>query len=93
MVNCTARSDSIFRMSLVASVLLGMVFTVANAGFVVPITLQNSQGVPTAAPFQQMISVPTSAYSQYEAGDLGNIRFSQGGQEPLVRIGMHQYKH
>ena len=47
----------------------------------VPITLSNAQGVPTPAPFQQMISFNPSSYSSYESADLGNIRFYQGSTE------------
>ncbi len=47
----------------------------------VPITLSNAQGVPTPAPFQQMISFDPSSYSSYESADLGNIRFYQGSTE------------
>ncbi len=47
----------------------------------VPITLSNAQGVPTPAPFQQMISFDPSSYSSYESADLGNIRFFSGVNE------------
>ncbi len=47
----------------------------------VPITLSNAEGVPTPAPFQQMISFNPSSYSSYESADLGNIRFYQGSTE------------
>jgi hypothetical protein len=51
----------------------------------VQIAITNDQGVNTAAPFQQEISFSASTYSQYERGNLGNIRFYLGapntGQE------------
>ena len=47
----------------------------------VPITITNAQGVPTPAPFQQMISFDPSSYSSYESADLGNIRFFSGVNE------------
>ena len=46
-----------------------------NILFYVPITLTNSQSVNTAAPFQQMLSVNSLAYSSYEAATLDNIEF------------------
>jgi hypothetical protein len=51
----------------------------------VQIAITNKQNVNTAAPFQQEISFSASTYSQYERGNLGNIRFYLGapntGQE------------
>ncbi len=44
----------------------------------VQLTLTNSQGSATAAPFQQMISFAASSYSSYESSNLGNIRFYTG---------------
>ena len=42
------------------------------------LVITNLQGVATGSNFQQMISFNSSAYSAYEAPDLGNIRFYQG---------------
>ncbi|MDE1865524.1 MAG: hypothetical protein KGH94_02705 [Candidatus Micrarchaeota archaeon] len=47
----------------------------------VTLTISNGQNVPTASNFQQMISFNPATYSQYEAGDLGNVRFYQAGSE------------
>jgi hypothetical protein len=47
----------------------------------VPITVTNGQGSATGPNFQQMVNVTASAYSQYEATNLGNIRFYQGSTE------------
>ena len=41
----------------------------------VPITLTNTQSLATPTPFQQMITVDSSAYSSYEASNLQNIEF------------------
>ena len=41
----------------------------------VKITLSNSQQVATPAPFQQMITVNSADYRQYEAGNLDNVEF------------------
>ncbi len=41
-----------------------------------PISFTNSQTAGTAAPFQQMLVFNSKTYSQYEAGNLDNIRFS-----------------
>lgn len=41
----------------------------------VPITLENSQTIPTAAPFQQMITVDSASYESYEAVNLENVEF------------------
>ena len=53
----------------------------ANAIIQIPITLHNSQSQATPAPFQQMITVNALNYSNYEATNLGNIRFYSGQQE------------
>ena len=53
----------------------------ANAIIQIPITLHNSQSQATPAPFQQMITVNALNYSNYEATNLGNIRFYLGQQE------------
>ncbi|MDE1865871.1 MAG: hypothetical protein KGH94_04515 [Candidatus Micrarchaeota archaeon] len=47
----------------------------------IQVTMNNAQGQGTPAPFQQMVTFNPSQYSQYEASDLGNIRFYEGGQE------------
>ncbi len=54
----------------------------------VPIILTNSQGSSTGSGFQQMVTFnPTStSYKTYEAADLGNIRFAQGGLAPLLVV-------
>jgi hypothetical protein len=44
-------------------------------GYYVPITLTNGQSAATPNPFQQKVTWSPSAYSAYEASDLGNIRF------------------
>jgi hypothetical protein len=44
----------------------------------VPITITNSQSSATASPFQEYVTFNPSSYAQYEANDLGNIRFYQG---------------
>ena len=43
--------------------------------YYVPITLSNSQSSATPSPFQQMITVNSLAYKQYEAGGLTNVAF------------------
>jgi len=43
--------------------------------YYVPITLSNSQSSATPSPFQQMITVNSLAYEQYEAGGLTNVAF------------------
>jgi hypothetical protein len=50
----------------------------------VPITITNSQPTSTPAPFQQMITVSSAAYAQFEASNLGNVEFfnSTGGIVP-----------
>ncbi len=52
-----------------------------SSAYVLPITLKNSQSTAAPAPFQQMITLNPSAYSAYEASNLGNIRFYQNGTE------------
>ena len=48
----------------------------------VPVNLANQRSSPTPGSFQQMITITNpSSYTGYEASDLGNIRFYQGGQE------------
>jgi hypothetical protein len=47
--------------------------------FYVPIKITDSQSSNTASPFQEMVTFNPSSYSVYEASDLGNIRFYQGG--------------
>ena len=48
----------------------------------VPITITNTNTIAaTGSNFQQMISIPASTYSSYEAADLGNVRFSLGSSE------------
>jgi hypothetical protein len=44
----------------------------------VMLTITNSQDTPSAAGFQQMISINPSVYAMYEAANLGNIRFYIG---------------
>ncbi len=44
-------------------------------GTKVPITLYNNNSAATSAPFQQMLSVNSLEYSQYEANNLDNIEF------------------
>lgn len=41
----------------------------------VPVTLTNSQGSATPAPFQQMVQVDSTTYSTYEAANLQNVEF------------------
>ncbi|MDE1865865.1 MAG: hypothetical protein KGH94_04485 [Candidatus Micrarchaeota archaeon] len=43
------------------------------------LSITNSQMSATPAPFQQEITFNPQTYSPYESGDLGNIRFYQGG--------------
>jgi hypothetical protein len=54
--------------------------SVPSASYYVPVTLNNIQSSGTGTNFQQQITIPAS-YSQYEAPDLGNIRFYEGGTE------------
>lgn len=51
------------------------------ARYEVPITIDNTQSVATAAPFQQLIPVDSAAYASYEARNLSNVEFldSSGG--------------
>jgi len=42
----------------------------------VPITITNSQTSPTPSPFQQMISVDSDNYTQYEQSGLQNVEFT-----------------
>jgi len=60
-----------------STLLLLLPATHAATGIVayVPITLTNNQGSATPTTFQQKITWNPSAYSSYEASDLGNIRF------------------
>ena len=55
----------------------GIVSASAPAGvkYSVPITVTNSQGSATPAPFQQMITVNSLNFSSYEAPNLQNIAF------------------
>ena len=46
--------------------------------FSVPITLTNNQGVATPAPFQQMLSIGSDAYSSYINPDWNNVEFTTG---------------
>ena len=41
----------------------------------VEINIINTQNIPTASPFQQLLIVNSSAYSQYEAPNLDNVEF------------------
>jgi hypothetical protein len=41
----------------------------------VPVTITNTQPLPTASPFQQLIQVDSAYYSQYEAAGLQNVEF------------------
>ena len=41
----------------------------------VPITITNSQPLPTASPFQEMIQIDSAQFSQYEAANLQNVEF------------------
>jgi len=41
----------------------------------IPITLTNSQGIPTPSPFQQMVGIGDWQYSAYMASNLQNIEF------------------
>ena len=47
----------------------------ANILAYVPITITNTQPVPTPSPFQQMIIVNSKLYSKYEAQNLQNVEF------------------
>ncbi len=49
--------------------------TPANILYSVPVTLTNSQPAATPAPFQQMITVDSAAYSSHEAANLQNVEF------------------
>lgn len=46
--------------------------------YYVPITLTNSQASATPAPFQQLITVPSSTYSQYINSQWSNVEFTTG---------------
>lgn len=52
---------------------------IPNGTSYVPITITNSQGAATPSTFQQMVQFSPSSYTQYEAADLGNIRFYLAG--------------
>ena len=45
-------------------------------GAYVPITVTNSQTIPTLSPFQQMVNVSSATYTQYESSTLQNVFFS-----------------
>ncbi len=45
-------------------------------GAYVPITVTNSQTIPTPSPFQQMVNVSSATYTQYESPTLQNVFFS-----------------
>ena len=47
----------------------------AGVKYSVPVTVTNSQGSATSAPFQQMITVNSLNFSAYEASNLQNIAF------------------
>ena len=46
-----------------------------NIVYAIPITITNSQSVATPRPFDQMLTVDSSAYSAYEAANLQNVEF------------------
>ncbi|MEM0201203.1 MAG: hypothetical protein QXD23_02250, partial [Candidatus Micrarchaeaceae archaeon] len=46
-----------------------------NIIYTVPITITNSQNIPTPSPFQQMLNINSSNYISYESGNLDNIEF------------------
>jgi len=50
-----------------------------SAGPRLTVTITNTQDVATPAPFQQNITFDPALYSQYEAPNLGNIRFMMNG--------------
>lgn len=45
------------------------------SNYLIPITIDNTQGSPTPSGFQQLVSFDPAAYAQYLAPNLGNIRF------------------
>jgi hypothetical protein len=47
----------------------------------IPVTITNNQSAPTPPGFQQQITIDAAGFSQYERGDLGNIRFYYEGSE------------
>ena len=47
----------------------------------IPVTITNNQSAPTPPGFQQQITIDAASFSQYERGDLGNMRFYYEGSE------------
>ena len=46
-----------------------------NILYYLPITITNNQSIATSTPFQQMISINSLVYKNYESGNLNNIEF------------------
>ena len=46
-----------------------------DIAYYVPIVIANNQPVATPAPFQEMLTVDSALYSQYENGSLENVKF------------------
>jgi hypothetical protein len=67
-VNVTVPSASLF-----AQVYIGNL--PPSIRYYVPVTITNTQNVPTSAPFQQKVNINSSLYKAYEAGNLNNIEF------------------
>lgn len=47
--------------------------------YYVPITIENTQPIPTSAPFQQLLTVDSASYSSIEASNLQNVEFFDAG--------------
>ncbi len=67
-VNVTVPSASLFAQIYVGNL-------PPSIQYYVPITITNTQNVPTSAPFQQKVNINSSLYKAYEAGNLNNIEF------------------
>ena len=60
--------------------------TISSTGQYVPITILNSQNIPTTAPFQEMLTIQSSTYSSYITPGWTNVEFTLGS--PIGSGGM-----
>lgn len=51
--------------------------------YYLPFSLNNTQNIATASPFQQKINFDANQYSQYESNNLGNIRFYTANNQTI----------
>jgi len=74
-ITSTSTSTTTSSTSTTTSTTTSSISTTTILYYYVPITLSNSQSSATPSPFQQMITVNSLAYEQYEAGGLTNVAF------------------